>query len=139
MVKQIMAVVKFVNVVHIYATENSASSFGCHIFHILLTKNDYDDSLINLVRIYNKGNSEIMFEIHCISPSNDNTILITKIYNMPLEITFLAQINNISDLVTPLNQLTSTWDIYTKINIHKRLVWIRTYCQDSSSSRTKCH
>ena len=50
------------------------------------------------------------------------------IVRMPLEINFLAQIINISDLVTPLNQLTSTWDIYTKINIHKRLVWVTTYC-----------
>ena len=56
---------------------------------------------------------------------------------MPLEINFLAQIINISDLVTPLNQLTSTWDIYTKINIHKRLVWVTTYCQDSSFEQNK--
>ena len=62
MVKQFIVVVKFVNVVQIYATETSASSFGCHIFHILLTTNDYENPLINLVRTYNYGNSKIMFE-----------------------------------------------------------------------------
>ena len=60
--KQCIVVVKIVNVAHIYTTETSASSFGCHIFHILLTTNDDENPLINLVRTYNYGNSKIMFE-----------------------------------------------------------------------------
>ena len=79
----------------------------------------------------------------CLKQKNSYNYVITQfmlnytIVRMPLEINFLAQIINISDLVTPLNQLTSTWDIYTKINIHKRLVWVTTYCQDSSFKQNK--